>query len=221
MSPRSRSTIFAIVVVAAIAVIAGLFHLTQLVQTSATAPQQSSPSPTPTQSTGLPEPNLLSPFDFLAIEYPTPSQSTPVPVPPSAGPPYAVPPVASTQLSTTTINDPGEVGVSPPSAVATITCSQLTATIDKRSLMSTSTNPTITGTVSNVTSSGTTIYIVIYSGSRRVFRSGSFAIVDNRWSIPFYQGSLSPGIYTVFVYDHLYQNCSDKLRAIGTLTVKS
>jgi hypothetical protein len=123
--------------------------------------------------------------------------------------------------STTTLNIPDEISASPPSAIGTIACSQLRATIDERSLTSTSTNPTITGTASNVTNSGTTIHIVLYSENRQIFTSGYFAIVGNRWSIPVYQGILSPGIYTVFVYDHLYENCSDTLRATGTLTIKA
>jgi hypothetical protein len=132
-----------------------------------------------------------------------------------AAPPHIAPQIGSTEPKT----------IPPPSARGTITrtCSdttQLTATIDKRSLITTSTNPTITGTVSNVTNSDTTIYIAIFSGSRQVFRSGFFGVVHNLWSIPVYQGSLSPGIYTVFVYDHLYQ-CNDKLRTTGTLTVKA
>ena len=96
-----------------------------------------------------------------------------------------------------------------------------TATIDSGSLTTSSSHPTFTGTAANIAGN---IGILIGPGvttklekNSQVWASGPISVTNSRWSStvsPPY--SLSPGIYTVFVYAYgvNYPNL-----ASGTLTV--
>jgi hypothetical protein len=85
--------------------------------------------------------------------------------------------------------------------------------IDPRSLATTSTTPTITGT-SNLDPGTATVRIAVSIHGNSIYGSGLYGLANNgRWSIPIIP-NLSPGAYTISVYD----NYND-LRTTGTLII--
>jgi hypothetical protein len=84
--PR-RFAIIGVVVVAAVAVVGGLFFVVNIPQRPVLSPL-SSQSVRTAEYDALPEPNLLSPSDFLSVEYPAAPRGKPLALPPSAILPY-------------------------------------------------------------------------------------------------------------------------------------
>jgi len=100
------------------------------------------------------------------------------------------------------INGPGGSGEGQCSVAITVTPSSgLFATIDQRSLSSSSENPTLTGTASGVSQ----VYISINPGTgssqgASAYVSSLASVVTGNWSISV-STALQPGTYTVHVYD--------------------
>jgi hypothetical protein len=77
MNLPSRSVILGIVAFAAIALLAGMFFVVNTPQRPVLSPV-SSQSVRTAEYDALPEPNLMSPSDFLSVEYPAAPRGKPL-----------------------------------------------------------------------------------------------------------------------------------------------
>lgn len=105
----------------------------------------------------------------------------------------------------------GIVGPVTREAIACGTTLSSSASIDSRSLTTTSSHPLITGTATNVKTIGLSIST---SGGDKFDGTGTFSVVNGRWSVTLNNEVYTPGTYGIKVYDG-----SNNFLTSGTLNV--